>query len=86
MKNLICTQDHISHLRWSPSGKKTMAGRLDKVILDKLDQLYIISSSHTPLFKNSNILKFVGIINVECCIFIDNCFNMGTFSRKINKK
>ena len=29
----------------------------------------------TSLFKNCNILKFVDIINVESCIFINNCFN-----------
>ena len=34
----------------------------------------------TPLFKNCNILNFVDIINVECCIFVNNCFNMDYFS------
>ena len=29
----------------------------------------------TTLFKNCNILKFADIINVESCIFINNCFN-----------
>ena len=29
----------------------------------------------TSLFKNSNILKFADIIDVENCIFINNCFN-----------
>ena len=29
----------------------------------------------TRLFKNCNILKFADIINVESCIFINNCFN-----------
>ena len=32
----------------------------------------------TPLFKN--ILKFADIINVESCIFINNCFNKYSFS------
>ena len=26
------------------------------------------------LFKNCNILKFAGIINLESCVFINNCF------------
>ena len=26
-------------------------------------------------FKNCNILKFADIINVESCIFVNNCFN-----------
>ena len=30
--------------------------------------------------KNCNILKFVDIINVECCKFVNNCFNMDSFS------
>ena len=34
----------------------------------------------TPLFKNCNILKFADIINVECCRFVRNCFNMDSFS------
>ena len=34
----------------------------------------------TPLFKNCNILKFVDIINVESCVFINNCFNKDSFS------
>ena len=34
----------------------------------------------TPLFKNCNILKFADIINVESCIFINNCFNRDSFS------
>ena len=34
----------------------------------------------TPLFKNCNILNFVDIINVECCIFVNNCFNLDYFS------
>ena len=28
----------------------------------------------TPLFKNFNILKVIDIINVESCVFINNCF------------
>ena len=34
----------------------------------------------TSLFKNFNILKFADIINVESCIFINNCFNQDSFS------
>ena len=34
----------------------------------------------TPLFQNSIILKFADIINVESCIFINNCFNKDSFS------
>ena len=34
----------------------------------------------TPLFKNCNILKFADIINVESCIFTNNCFNRDSFS------
>ena len=34
----------------------------------------------TSLFKNCNILKFVDIINVEWYIFVNNCFNMDSFS------
>ena len=34
----------------------------------------------TPLFKNCNILKFADIINVESCIFINNCLNRDSFS------
>ena len=34
----------------------------------------------TPLFKNCNILKFADTINVESCIFINNCFNKDSFS------
>ena len=34
----------------------------------------------TPSFKNCNILKFADIINVESCIFINNCFNRDSFS------
>ena len=34
----------------------------------------------TPLFKNCNILKFADIVNVESCIFINNCFNRDSFS------
>ena len=34
----------------------------------------------TPLFKNCNILKFAHIINVESCIFINNCFNKNSSS------
>ena len=34
----------------------------------------------TPLFKKCNILKFADIVNVENCIFINNCFNRESFS------
>ena len=34
----------------------------------------------TPLYKNCNILKFADVINVESCIFINNCVNKDTFS------
>ena len=34
----------------------------------------------TNLFKNCNISKFTDIINVESCIFINNCFNKDSFS------
>ena len=38
-------------------------------------------NAHTTLsFKNCNILKFADIINVESCIFINNCFNRDFFS------
>ena len=28
----------------------------------------------TPLFNNCNIFKFADIINVQSCIFVNNCF------------
>ena len=34
----------------------------------------------TPLFKNCHILKFADIINVESCIFINNCSHKDSFS------
>ena len=34
----------------------------------------------TPFFKNWNSFKFADIINVEGCIFINNCFNRDSFS------
>ena len=38
-------------------------------------------NAHTTLlFKNCNILKLADIINVESCIFINNCFNRDSFS------
>ena len=37
-------------------------------------------SSGMLSFKNCNILKFADIINVESCIFINNCFNKDSFS------
>ena len=33
----------------------------------------------TPLFKNCNNLKFAVIINIESCIFVNNCFNKNYF-------
>ena len=37
---------------------------------------FALFNAHTaPLFKNCNSLKFADIINVESCIFINNCFN-----------
>ena len=33
----------------------------------------------TPLFQNCIILKFADIINVESCIFINNCFTKDSF-------
>ena len=42
---------------------------------------FVSFNAHTtPLFKNCNILKFADIINVESCIFINNCFNRDSFS------
>ena len=34
----------------------------------------------TPFFKYCNILTFADIINVETCVFINNCFNKDYFS------
>ena len=34
----------------------------------------------TPLLKNCNVLNFADVINVESCIFINNCFNRDSFS------
>ena len=33
----------------------------------------------TTFFKNCNILKLADIINVESCVFINNCFNKDSF-------
>ena len=42
---------------------------------------FVSFNSHTlSLFKNSNILKFADIIDVESCIFINNYFNRDSFS------
>ena len=38
------------------------------------------NAQNTLLFKNCNILKFADIINIESCIFINNCFNKDSFS------
>ena len=43
------------------------------------------NAQNTLLFKNCNILKFADIINIESCIFINNCFNKDSFSI-FNKK
>ena len=40
----------------------------------------LFNAHTTPLFKNCNILKFADIINVESCIFINNCFSRDSFS------
>ena len=41
---------------------------------------FVAFNAHTTsLFKNCTILKFADIINVESCIFINNCFNKGSF-------
>ena len=32
------------------------------------------------MFKICNILKFVEIAIVECCVFVNNCFNKYSFS------
>ena len=39
-----------------------------------------LNAHTTPLFKYCNILKLADIINVETCIFINNCFNRDSFS------
>ena len=50
-------------------------------ILQKKALNFVPFNAHsTPLFKNCNILKFADIINVENCIFINNCFNRDSFS------
>ena len=42
---------------------------------------FVPFNAHTiPLFKNCNNLKFADIINFESCIFMNNCFNKGSFS------
>ena len=33
----------------------------------------------TPLFINCHILKFADIMNVESCIFINNCSHKDSF-------
>ena len=64
------------------------------VLLDTLNIRYIFSkwkaliilnfalfNAHTTtLFENCNILNFVDIINVEYCIFENNCFKMDSLS------
>ena len=42
--------------------------------------LTTINAHTTPLLKNCNILIFADIINVESCIFVNNCFNKDSFS------
>ena len=34
----------------------------------------------TPLFKYCNILKFADTINVESCVFLNNCFYKDSFN------
>ena len=34
----------------------------------------------TLFFKNCNVLKLADIINVESCVFKNNCFNKDSFS------
>ena len=42
---------------------------------------FVQFNSHTsPLFYNSNILKFIDIIHTENFVFIDNCFNKDSFA------
>ena len=42
---------------------------------------FVLFNAHTtPFFKNCHILKFADIINVQSCIFINNCFNRDSFS------
>ena len=42
---------------------------------------FVPFNTHTTLLiKNCNILKFVDIINVENCVFINNYFNKDSFS------
>ena len=38
------------------------------------------NSHSSSYFHDNNILKFCGIINIEACAFINNCFNSNTFS------
>ena len=40
----------------------------------------LFNAHTTPLFKNCSILKFADIINVESCIFINNCFDKDSLS------
>ena len=47
---------------------------------EKSTKNYQFNAHTTSLFKNYNILKFADIINVENCIFINNCFNKDSFS------
>ena len=42
---------------------------------------FVLFNAHTSLlFKICNILKFVDTVNVECCKFLNNCFNNDSFS------
>ena len=42
---------------------------------------FVLFNAHTSLlFKICNILKFVDTVNVECCKFLNNCFNKDSFS------
>ena len=58
---------------------------ITKSVYSPKEALRIMHFAHfdahtTPLFKNCNILKFVNNINVESCIFINNCFDKDSFS------
>ena len=42
---------------------------------------FVQLNSHTsPLFHNSNILKFIDIIYTKNCVFINNCFHKDSFA------
>ena len=62
---------------------RTIFTRQKVSILQKSTKNYQFApfNAHTtPLFRNCDILKFADVINVESCIFINNCFNKDSFS------